>query len=403
MKRVAMGRRNAAPSRRVGQFVVTLFLVGCAGAPPPVAGPPASGAPGAAAGAAGPAVASPTPAGDPLASKLGFSGMAAIAADQYLVVHDVKAGREGARLGLIEVVAGEGLRYHPVAVADWRHAEGPANDLESACPLDGRPGEVLVAESGYRKGRFGRLFHLRVDPAAASAAVLGVYALPVYRGRAASAAGEAASGPLAVLEAAALEVELEGLACVRETTGGYRLVLGERGSSTLDRPATLRFGRFAPERAELAWDSVGGEDAVVVRPPAPVSGAPADSWPGGADRRDVADLYFDAAGLLWTVATADPGDAGPFRSVIYPLGRLGDESSEAFVPATGSREVWVLDGVKVEALGPPAAAIAGSALVVASDDEAFPGVWRPLFAPGNGLARELAASGVTSAEASGAP
>jgi hypothetical protein len=56
---------------------------------------------------------------------------------------------------------------------------GAANDLESVCAIPARQNEFIVAEAGSWKGRFGRLFHIRIDADNGTADVLGSADLPI--------------------------------------------------------------------------------------------------------------------------------------------------------------------------------------------------------------------------------
>ena len=77
------------------------------------------------------------------------------------------------------------------------------------------------------------------------------------------------------------------------------------------------------------------------------------------------------------VATQDLGDNGPFRSIVYLAGRIEPDASEPVQVLPETNASWVLDGLKVEALGP--SAVERSLLSIATDDENYEGVWRPLF------------------------
>jgi hypothetical protein len=70
------------------------------------------------------------------------------------------------------------------------------------------------------------------------------------------------------------------------------------------------------------------------------------------------------------------GDSGPFRSVIYRVGKFDPSVSYPVQYEMNQDMVWYLDGLKVEALGPPV--VAGSVLTFATDDENYGGLWRPL-------------------------
>lgn len=290
----------------------------------------------------------PVPAPPASAPGVGYSGMARLGDGGFLVVHDTKAPRDGARLGLVRVAPGAAPAYTPLSVGDWRDGDGRSSDLESVCALEGRDGEALAAESGRFEGRFGRLFHVRVG--GASVEVLRVYRLPP--------------------EDPAVEApdNFEGLACARLAVDRYLVILGERGGSG-GRSGALRWGFLQVATGELTW----AEESLPVAAPGPFGDA--------SGHRDISALYLAADGLLWAAASEDAGDDGPFRSVIYAAARLVEGASPPLQLTGSKRSAWTVDGLKVEGLAAPATTIRASVASLASEDENLGGVWRPLFAP----------------------
>ncbi|HRZ07570.1 MAG TPA: hypothetical protein P5102_15770 [Candidatus Competibacteraceae bacterium] len=86
------------------------------------------------------------------------------------------------------------------------------------------------------------------------------------------------------------------------------LLLGERGGSASYPQGRLYWGVFDPAVGTLFWPPAG-QAGVAVNPPGP--------WLNPREKRVIADLYLDANGVLWAVASEDGGDQGPFRSVVY--------------------------------------------------------------------------------------
>ncbi|HEX2252659.1 MAG TPA: hypothetical protein VHQ65_05280 [Thermoanaerobaculia bacterium] len=302
--------------------LVLAVTAGCAG----TAGPPPTGRPTAARAAGG------------AAAPAGYSGMARVGPSEYVVVFDRKADDPGPRLALLAVGTEGRLSQRPVTVDGW--PDDPPSDLESVCLLPGGAGELLAAESGYWEGRFGRIFHLALDLAGAAprAEVLGSYPLPV-------------------VPEAAEQADYEGIACAEAEGGGVFVILGEREGAL--RWGTLRLGE---RRFEVS--------SQILEVAAPRPGY-----------RPISDLHLSADGTLWAAATEDPGDAGPFRSLVYVLARLDLSAAPPVRLATPVRALWRLDGFKVEALSGPAAAVPGSRLAVGTEDEGYGGAWRPLGAP----------------------
>lgn len=277
----------------------------------------------------------------------GYSGMAKHGPASYLVVHDTKAFQDRPRMALLNVPADTRGTYLPLEIADWKDPDGRSNDLESACPLPGRAGEYLIAESGYREGKYGRIFHLRV--AGAEAEILRAYKLPLL--------------------ADDDEHNYEGLACITMDAQRVRVILGERGGSTVYPRGLLRWGTLDLGQESLSWYE-GGREFIEVESPG--------DWPGNASRRDISELHVSPDGVLWSVATADAGNVGTFRSVIYELGRIVDGERPVEV-APRPAATWIVDGLKVEALAETTELVEGSVLSFGSEDERLGGVWRALY------------------------
>ena len=281
----------------------------------------------------------------------GFSGMAQMGPNTYLVVHDTKGHRDGPRVGVAEVTR-QGLRYSPVVVADWKDPDGRSSDLESACALPGLADEFLIAESGPWDGQYGRLFHLRLRGQVGE--ILRAYPLPILKGRGPGAEGD----------------NYEGLACAPLEGGRFLLLLGERGGSSVYPSGVLRVGALDLAKGDLQWRDDGRAGMTIT--------APGD-WPPAVVPRSISDLYLDPEGTLWAVATADAGDLGPFRSIVYRLGKVAPRQDDLLALKQALVVTWVLDGLKIEALAGPAAILPGSALSIGTEDEDLGGVWRGLF------------------------
>ena len=285
---------------------------------------------------------------------IGYSGMAQIGPDDYLVVHNTKAGQSDPRLGIIRVKPDEPLEYAPLIVDNWVHPQGPANDLESACALPGRPGELLIAESGYQKNFYGRIFHL--DIRGTTLRVLSVLPLP----------------RLSDSDKDWERDNYEGLACAARGDGKILLILGERGGSSRYPNGFLRWGVFDPTHGTVDWPDAGKAGRMLIAP---------GPWNNRQSKRDIADLYLDGQGNLWAAASEDAGDEGPFRSVIYRAATVQADTANPIQLSKTQRPSWVLDGLKVEALAGPPDSVSSAFLSFASKDERLGGVWRPLYPP----------------------
>jgi hypothetical protein len=87
-----------------------------------------------------------------------------------------------------------------------------------------------------------------------------------------------------------------------------------------------------------------------------------------------------------SVATVDndkdrnEGHLGPFLSAVYSAGILTINSGKiAFDLHSTCNVLWHIEGLKVEALAAPADRIENTALSIATDDEFYSGIWRPLL------------------------
>lgn len=284
------------------------------------------------------------------ASIPGISGMAPMSDGRYLIVMDTKAYAQDLRFGAIDAVAEGGSRFSPMPVRGWETVGGLSNDLEALCALPGRTDEFLAAESSYRDADYGRVFHLRVRDGAVE--LLHAMKLPTERSNGKDDMG------------------YEGLACRRIGEDRYLLALGERGGSKVRPRGSLRFGEFNASVGTLAWQANESE-----------LHAPG-SWLSVPPHRDIADLYVDGAGTLWAVAASDPDDYGPFRSLVWSPGRMGDGLDQPMDTARADREPrWIVDGFKVEALSSPDGRIPGGVLSIGSEDEKLGGAWRALGPP----------------------
>lgn len=253
----------------------------------------------------------------------GISGMARLGSRSFVVVHDRKSNDPRPRVGRLYVDPAGCVHYKPFAI-NWEGAGGLPSDLESICPIPGRAGEFLAAESSGWIDRTGRVFHLAVDGTWCQ--VIGVSWLPDVK-------------------------NVEGVACEELKDDTVVVTFGERapeaGTGKLYRCVLNLADHSLREVTPIKFDLT--------------------NVPKIKGLRVCSDLYFDE-GDYWVSAAVDPDVAtGPFESFVYKL----DLAHRTAQPPT-----WRLDGLKVEALGP--AVVEGSALSVATDDEDFGGIWRPL-------------------------
>jgi len=282
---------------------------------------------------------------------VGYSGMAQLDSEAYLVVHDTKAHKEGPRLGMIRINDGV-PHYEPLWIDDWKHEDGRSSDLESLCAIPGHPGEFLAAENGYWQGKHGRIFHIAVH--GAQARVRNALPLPLLADNDEQHEGD----------------NFEGIACAPQADGQILVILGERGGSERYPTGVLRWGSFDPAADRVTWTRAGKAGEPVAAPGA---------WVDPQAKRDISDLHIDPEGTVWAVATEDAGDVGPFRSVIYKVATIRDDPERPLRIVENGAVGWVVDGLKVEALSAAPATSMHSFLSYATEDEDLGGIWRPLY------------------------
>ncbi|MCW8797029.1 MAG: hypothetical protein OQK67_08210 [Chlorobium sp.] len=283
----------------------------------------------------------------------GISGMTQIDGNSYLVVHDALSFENGPRMSIITLSANAAPVFHPVTIDSWSHGDGRASDLESLCAVPSRSHEYLMAESGTWKGKFGRLFHLRLDTETKKAVILGLIKLPVL----------ADNNPQQVGD------QYESLACIKGADGRLLLLLGERGGSQRFPDGVIRWGVIDLDRHELVFTKKGLEGIKINAP---------GKWKNERTNRDISDIYISPGGELYISAAEDNGDNGPFSSVIYSAGKISGNFNFPVI-ADQHPEVWrTISSIKIEGLSGPAESVAGSQMSIGSDDENYGTIWRPV-------------------------
>ena len=278
-----------------------------------------------------------------------ISGMVRWKQSKLLVVHDAKADTEPLRprVDIIDTSL-SGNQYEPVDIT-WPAGEDVPSDLESVCWIKGRTNELLVAESGYYEGRYGRIFRLKIEEASrekpARAQVVEKWHWPKQT------------------------AEIEGLSCV--SVGQRHLLIAGR------REGTLFWGVIRFDQAQRLIELQG------------TASLPNEllSQLSGTSRK-ITDLHVEDDHTIWASAAYEPPESGPsqgrgpFRSIIYNLGTLTDDESNPIRFNTIPQDVLVLEGVKVEGL--TSGVVPGSRFTIGTDDETLGSVWRALAHPKSG-------------------
>lgn len=253
-----------------------------------------------------------------------LSGLACLADGSFLAVVDTKTDAPAGTPRVIRIRLSENQpSWEPVPV-DWPAPDGTSNDLESVAAVPGSD-SFLVVESGYSKGRHGRILEITLD-----GKVLRTGRLP------------------------ANVTNIEGTVVAR-TLRGLVLLFGERGDGT------IRWADLDLSGAEIRLTEKGSVRFEVAEPQ-------------GESHRHLSTLEADAAGRLFTASTVDPGNQGPFQSVVWEIGQVGEQLSILGNP----RRIVDVPDAKVEALAFCRGADNAERLFLGSDDEDFGGSLRPV-------------------------
>ena len=300
------------------------------------------------------------------AQQLDYSDLAQIDDNHYLVVNDRKNPRDkGFRLGVLEI-GKDGLPdFVPVPVSDWKDRDGAPSDLEACCKIPSRGNEFLLAESGKYDGRFGRVFHVSLkydDEGRPELEVLGVMEFfgHVLNDEQNSYEGNNVAGMVAF-----------------EAFGKTVLAYGERGGETSTGTAvgTIHWGYI--DFSNHTFQRIGSSKLTRTS----VLGKA--NQEATTSLRDCSALHLMARtneGIpVLSVASKDPGDDGPFNSVLYQAGhfRLNKNKKPmvSFHRANRPIRLAQFSGLKVEGV---AKSGAGPNLAVVSDDEILGSVWRTI-------------------------
>ena len=233
--------------------------------------------------------------------------------DKYLVVHDNKK-KDQLRVGLIDINADSlyiGL--------EWPTKTLPM-DLEALSDIPGLENEYIAM------GSWGFCYWIKLDLQSQTIDLIKEFRIPD-------------SGP---------RLNLESLLILGENDNLY-VAWAHRGSD--HEESILYWGSISLFDEDIAISVI---DSVFINIP----------WPLTA-KRHMSDMDIDNNNILWTSATSDPGDNGPYKSAIYKIGlfeivkeKINFNISQPFI------KQFVFEKNKVEAL-----AVINNKIVFATDDE----------------------------------
>lgn len=286
----------------------------------------------------------------------GISGMALVEDNTYLVVNDKKDGpNDEPRLSIVRVKKA-GVSYESVILEGLGikiNVQNKPNDLEAVCKIPGTTDEYLIAESGYFSGDYGRILHIKVEQKKDKWVAKYINSFKPF--------------PVPPSGETPKEDHIEGMACVEAPNGDLIFILAKRGKNA--KLAELVLGKLSPAVSSYNFTRIGSSNLT------PVAGY----------GRGAGDIYLKSISKnrwhVWSVATEDGSDVGPFRSLIYYAGDfvVNTPGNYQFTLTHPYTNLWKVDGMKVEALAEPAEVISSSVLSIGTDEDVYGGVWRPLF------------------------
>jgi hypothetical protein len=255
-------------------------------------------------------------------------------ADEHtlLAVHDAKNPSENnkPRISMITVPkTGEQFHIDYVNV-EWPAPGGHSSDLEAVAAVPGTP-LIIAAESGQDFGKRKRLFVFKYDHHKLHLVSHGDWPADVKN--------------------------VEGVA-ITKLGGKLYFFYAERGDGKTT--TQLRWAELSLDPLKLGSFS----EATISRPE-----------PSGANTRTVSEIAFDPDGRIYIAGTYDPGDNGPFNSVVWRVGQVSCEGDQAKVTMTGEPElIGKFPGTKVEGIAIHALGGGKLEMFLGSDDEAKGGL-----------------------------
>ena len=141
------------------------------------------------------------------------------------------------------------------------------------------------------------------------------------------------------------DMNLEGIN-VFKNDSYYKIAYGDRGSNI--KESILFTADYNP-----STDSISNIDTYTINLPRPEY-----------HKRNIADLAIDNRSVLWTSATSDPGDNGPFETILYKLGEFNPAGK--FSQYKKNKPSFSFSGQKVEAM-----VFYKSQLILMTDNENF--------------------------------
>jgi len=233
--------------------------------------------------------------------------------NKYLVVHDNKKKGQ-LRVGLINLAADslyEGLK--------WPGETLPI-DLEALSNIPGLQNEYIAM------GSWGFCYWIKLDLQSNTLDLIKEFRIPD-------------SGP---------PLNLESFLIIRKNNNTYA-TWAHRGSD--NEESILFWGSISLFDDNI---NISVEDSVFINLPWPIK-----------SKRHMSDMDIDDNNAIWTSATSDPGDDGPYQSAIYKIGNFEISKEKLYFNISDTfPKKFVFNNNKVEAL-----TINGNKIIFATDDE----------------------------------
>ena len=230
--------------------------------------------------------------------------------DGYIVVHDNKKKNQ-ARVSFVD----EKLKISRLV---WPEPLLPF-DLEAVEELPNYKNRFILMEST------GKCYEVYIDPIDYRIDVLNTFTLPGLR----------------------WNMNLEGLT-IYDSSQGLVFIYGDRGSDT--RKSKLITVFFNHKKIRF-YD---------------INSYTLDLKEPMKNKRNIADLSINQNGDIWTSATSDPGNNGPFSTALYDIGKINPAGKFELIHPDLQKPVMIFKHQKVEAM-----LFHDSDLILMTDNENF--------------------------------
>ena len=214
--------------------------------------------------------------------------------DGYIVVHDNKRKNQ-ARVSYIDKKLNITKLIWPVRKLPF--------DLEAVVKFPNIENRFIFMEST------GKCYDISIDPKDFRIDLLGNFTLPRLKSN----------------------MNLEGLT-IFQSAQGIVFLYGDRGSDL--RVSTL-FTAFFNQKKNTFYNIKSHK----INLPKPK-----------AHKRNIADLASDNKGNIWSSATSDPGDDGPFSTAIYEIGTINNVGKFNLIHPNLQKPLMIFSDQKVEAI-----------------------------------------------------